>query len=308
MSFFLPTHRLIEQVVSYTPLGIRFWDPVSNSQVTGGLRVTARPVDGSGPARSAFHTASGIFAFRNLPGLRRVEQTDPTAPREESLPDVGKDFWVEVIDTEGRFLPVQFRVPAPYHGLYLARPHHELLESLPGSEPSIPSQPPPALPGFYLFSAPTRKPVAGSGCIRAYLVESGTGNEAAYAVVEARVGGHKWYSFADKRGGIALMFPPPPIQTAPVVGSEPARFECPPHENRWPVSLRIRYEPGALRFPAGSDLPDLRSLFLQREVGIYSDEETLEDDWNIELFFAKEFIAKTGSLPSLLIEPGGSVP
>jgi hypothetical protein len=37
---------------------------------------------------------------------------------------------------------------------------------------------------------------------------------------------------------------------------------------RWPISVRVRYQPAARSVPAGSDLPDLASIFAQAHAPI----------------------------------------
>ncbi|HLP57643.1 MAG TPA: hypothetical protein VK186_02380, partial [Candidatus Deferrimicrobium sp.] len=64
---------MFEQVNTFTPLGIRFWDSALDRQVGDHLLVKAYPVHGYGSPVHAFRSASGIYAFQGLPGLREIE-------------------------------------------------------------------------------------------------------------------------------------------------------------------------------------------------------------------------------------------
>jgi len=63
----------LERVTIVTALGIRFWDALLDAPVRDGLDVTARPLGQRAGGTVAFRTASGIYAFRGLPGLHDVE-------------------------------------------------------------------------------------------------------------------------------------------------------------------------------------------------------------------------------------------
>ena len=236
---------VIERQTTFTPLGIRFWDPATNSQVSHGLRVRAWPDGATGPVREAFRTASGVYAFQGLPGLRTVEY--PTHNGGSTSPPVGQRFVVAVEDQQRRFLPVVLRVDAPFTGIYPTA----LAASPPGE----------ALPGFYLFSAPWRTATA-LAVVRADLVRESSGEPAAFAVLE--VDGQEsgvWHGIADERGSVAVFFPIPPFQAT--LGSSPPGPQAPPQEQQWQVTARVLYEPAHLETPAGADVPDLRTVLTQ---------------------------------------------
>ena len=236
---------VIERQTTFTPLGIRFWDPATNSQVSHGLRVRAWPDGATGPVREAFRTASGVYAFQGLPGLRMVEY--PTNNGGSTSPPVGQRFVVAVEDQQRRFLPVVMRVDAPFTGIYPTA----LAASPPGE----------ALPGFYLFSAPWRTATA-LAAVRADLVRESSGEPAAFAVLE--VDGQEsgvWHGIADERGSVAVFFPIPPFQAT--LGSSPPGPQAPPQEQQWQVTARVLYEPAHLETPAGADVPDLRTVLTQ---------------------------------------------
>ena len=178
----MPT--VIERQTIFTPLGIRFWDPATDRQIAHGLRVRAWPDGAVEPVRTAFRSASGVYAFQGLPGLRAVEY--PPANGGAASPPAAQRFVVAVEDEQRRFLPATLRVDAPFEGIYPT--------ALPASPPGA------ALPGLYLFSAPWRS-AAGLAAVRADLVRRSTGQPAAHAVLELEVEeSGVWHGIADPRG------------------------------------------------------------------------------------------------------------
>lgn len=237
---------IIERQTIFTPLGIRFWDPATDSQVAHGLRVRAWPDGATWPVRTAFRTGSGIYAFQGLPGLRDLEYPAANGGGLSS-PPVQERFVVAVEDEQRRFLPVTLRVDAPFDGIYPTA----LAFSPPGE----------ALPGFFLFSAPWRA-AAALAVVRAELVRESTGQPAAHAVLELHVeGSGLWHGIADERGSVAVFFPIPPFQAT--LGSSPPGPQAPPQAQQWQVTARVLFEPDHLETPAGADQPDLRTILTQ---------------------------------------------
>lgn len=226
-----------ETLTIRTLLGYRFLDAATDRPVSGRLRVTARS-SGGGRAVEAYRTASGAYAFGLLPGLRAYSypgDETPPAPRE---------LWVEIVDLEGRFLPVSHRVTVPRDA-----------GSPPGGS---------ALVEFYLFSAPSRPVPPGVAVVRADLVEPLAGPApapAAHAVVEVEVGGATHFGVADAAGR-AVVFLPYPAVSVTLSGSPPSG-ESSLGSQVWDATVRVRYEPGARRTRPGSDVPELASLFAQ---------------------------------------------
>ena len=73
----------------YAPLGIRFWDAATDSQVHDGLAVRAWPADSPELVAEAFLTRSDIYAFRDLPGPSRLRGTQPVRrPNRPQMPQV----------------------------------------------------------------------------------------------------------------------------------------------------------------------------------------------------------------------------
>jgi hypothetical protein len=291
--------RVRERLTIFTPLGIRFWDPALDTQVSEGLTVTARPLDIRGRTTGAFRTTSGIYAFQGLPGLHAVEY-----PRGQPLPlrspPATARFLVEVRDDEGRFLSVAFSVDLPYQGIFPTGSLH----GLPVGGP----------PGFYLFSAPTRPVSATLAVVRAQLAEHGTGSSekaALYAVMEVQGSdGQVWYGLADERGCVAVLFP------YPTFSSHSGALSLSPPETdsrqRWTLSIGIRYAPDALRFPPASSLPELRSIFNQGSGTIWPSRTASPEQpvsrLSAELIFGEELVLKSAGEATLLISPALSSP
>src|SRR5207248_5786205 len=138
-----------------------------DTQVSEGLTVTARPQGTRLAVTDAFRTASGVYAFQGLPGMRAVEypaqDTDPVGS-----PPVTRRFIVEVTDQERRFLPMVLSVELPYRGVFPTGTHSSPL----GHQ----------LPGVYLFSSPTRPAMPSLAVVRAQLVDADTRQPAAHAL------------------------------------------------------------------------------------------------------------------------------
>ncbi len=303
-------HTVIEQTLTVTPLGIRFWDAATETQVRDGLQVTARPATApaSLPAasaalkRRAFRTLSGVYAFQGLPGLHDFEYPDeigpaPTLP--PSLPDA-VSFVIEVHDAYRRFVPVVFEVELPLRerGVF----------PFPDSG-SLPGDP---VPGFYLFPSAVRKAPSGLAVVRARLIDAGTGEAAAHAVLEVEINGERWLGVADDTGRAVVMFPYP-VMTISLAGSPP-EGGTPLHEHDWPLAARVRYHPAVQAVPAGSALPTLQSIVAQGASGLYS---VAPDSFPATtpvavlpatLRYGEEAILRTQNQSVLLIEPTSSIP
>jgi hypothetical protein len=278
---------IIERQTIFTPLGIRFWDPATDSQVAHGLRVRAWPDGATEPVRQAFRTASGIYAFQGLPGLREVEHSAHAGG--SSSPPLVQRFVVAVEDEQGRFLPVVMRVDAPFYGIY----------------PTAVTASPPGeiLPGFYLFSAPWRSATT-LAVVRADLVHETTGEPAAHAVLELDVeDSGVWHGIADERGNVAVFLPIPPFQAT--LSSSPPGPQAPPHEQQWQVTARVLYEPARLETPAGAARPDLRTILTQTAGVVWASAGGASAaELSATLSFGQDLILRTAGLPdtALLID------
>lgn len=283
---------ILERQTIFTPLGIRFWDPATDSQVAHGLQVRAWPDGATEPVRPAFRTASGVYAFQGLPGLRNVEY--PTGDGSAG-PPAGQRFVVAVEDQQRRFLPVVMRVDAPFTGIYPT--------ALAGSPPGE------TLPGFYLFSAPWRV-VTTLAAVRADMVRQSTGEPAAHAVLALDVqDSGVWHGVADERGSVAVFFPIPPFQAT--LGSSPPGPQAPPQEQQWQVTARVLYEPAHLETPAGAGQPDLRTILTQAVGAVWPTASGAPaGSLDATLGFGVDLILRTAGLAEtrLLIDTGASLP
>jgi hypothetical protein len=304
----------LERITVFTPLGIRFWDPVRDMQVRDGLMVTARPVIATSPpvimanlsVTTAIRTASGVYAFHGLPGLHDIEYPVKDSGSVAS-PPTKRPFIIKVEDKQRRFLPAVFSVELPldYKGFFLNG-----VTSLTGSSPPVASPPISRPPGFYLFSAPTRPVVSGLAAVRGRLVKASKPEcPAAHAVLEVQFKDKKWYGVSDKRGCVAVLFPYPVPNSA--LGSNQKSL----HEQQWKLTIRVRYNPDALIFPLGlGTTPDLCSIFKQSPGVIWPTQlqspitESPVTEWSTNLEFGQELVLRTDELSELWIDTGISPP
>jgi hypothetical protein len=289
----------LERVTIFTPLGIRFWDPVQDAQVRDGLIVTAYPEGTHRNGTRAFRTLSGVYAFRGLSGLHDVEYPDDGFP--DASPPVAARFIIQVFDERRRFLPVVFGADLPYYGVYPT--------NLPLSPPGD------GLPGFYLFSAPTRPGTPALAVVRAQLVErvdAVARRPAAHAVLEVEVaGGRVWYGVADERGSVAVLFPYPTFTIATGLASPVALPPTPPPQT-WDLHVRVRYDPAALSFSNGFQIPDLHSVFDQSPGDLWSTAVAQPgqpiSQMSAELIFGRELVMRTDGGSTLLVSSAPSPP
>ncbi len=279
-----PPLRPLEQVLVVTPLGIRFWDAARDSAVTSGLVVTARPESSPRQARTATRTRSGVYAFFGLPGMRSVEYPPAAGP---ASPPATERFIVDVADAERRFVPVTFRVDAPFVGIYPIG----LGASLPGT----------GAPGFYLFSSATRSGATDLAVLRATLTERATGAPAAHAVLEVTLPeGQRLFGLADAEGQVAVLFPYPRFAT--VISSPPRSSGAASRPSDWPVAVRVRYGPGGQTIVLPDLVPELSSLFMQPFVDIWPGASgPPESELSTSLVFGRELVLRTDEGPTLLV-------
>lgn len=290
-------HRHLETIDVFTPLGVRFWDPVTNSQVADGLNVAARPA--SNPARRipSFKTRSGIYAFRNLPGLRRHEQNLPPASPPDRI-----EFIIEVNDPANRYVDVGFRVPLPLgRGIF---PTDFVSTGSPAIAPR----------GINLYPAATRTAPSMMAVVRGDLIDQLTRLPAANAFVRViTTEGDVWESIADTRGQFAVVLPYPEIEGglggSPSIGSGVALAD-----QTWDLLLQVHYEPALVE---EIDLVDTTtysyaSILRQAPSTLYADPPETggvpENDLQLTLEFGRELIANTEGLSELLVNPVGSPP
>jgi hypothetical protein len=286
--------RRFERLTTLTLLGIRFWDPAPDRQVSDGLEVVARPQTAPHLETPARRTPAGIYAFQDLPGLHDIEypliEPQPGALFDQpaASPPEPRLFWVDVHDRYGRFTSLRFDValPLPYRGLYRPGANASPVENSPAR--------------VYLFSNPTRRLTPGLAVVRSCLQERDSKQPAAFALLEVEVAGRKWYGVADRQGCTAVFLPYPTFTTR--IGSSPPGL--PPARQSWPATVRVRYDPA---LAAGLDeqaIASLRQLRNQPLVEFWPTEtgpESTEATW--DLLFAEELVLRTGERPFLWIKP-----
>ncbi len=283
---------MLEQIRTFTPLGIRFWDSAREVQITDGLSVSIRPESNAvrNPV-TAFRTGSGIYAFQGLPGLRRLENDENFV----ESPAIESTFVVVVVDNRQRYLPAVFRVdlPLPYRGLY--RPGGELTSPLEDA----------AATHFYLFSAPTRTPSPGMAVIRVQLYDQANDRPAAFALVEASHGAATWFGLAAENGSTVVIFPYPTFAKT-LDGESPLTLAG---EQQWPLTVRIHYQPDILDFPTDQPAPELHTIRRQGQAQLFPTEGSpAVDELSIQLFFEEEAVLASDDLSHLVIEPAPASP
>ena len=324
-------YRVLEQIDTVCPLGVRFWDAVADDQIRSGLRVRVWPEPSRAPVVEASRTRSDVYAFHGLPGLAALERPPAvptgaaTAPPDDvfgsqASPPGGagtRPFVLEVVDLERRYLPAAIRLdlPLPEPGVFLARP--------PGSPPGSPVGSPGdvAPPGFYLFSAPTRSRSAGVAVVRGELADASTGDAAGHALVRVSIPEQPdRFGLSDAAGRFAVQFPLPPLAgglgelwVSPGGAVSPPGPPGPPVADRtWDLALDVAWEPGALAPLPGTDLPDLARVLDQQPAGIVlaagSPPAPPASEWSGTLRYDGEVVARSAGDSRLLIVPAGSPP
>lgn len=290
---FAPSMTLLETQAIFTLLGIRFWDPVQEQVITHDLEVIAWPADRPERQVTAFRTASGIYTFRGLPGLRHLEYPsgDATPWDDDVIPT---RFIFQVNDLRRRYLSLAYSVDVPFRGVF---PSDRLVS--PGNSPAL---------GIWLFSAATRAANSTLALIRAEIriadlaspSQPGAIEPAAYAVVAVDVEDDTWYGIAGPDGQVATFFPYPDF-ASPMGFTSPVRAMP---QQSWPLTIRVFYEPGMQQFPAGASVPDIRSLFDQGQASIWENEVgDLLNEWQLDFNFSEELVLHTGEAYTLWLTP-----
>ena len=297
----IPEVKVLEELTWVAPFGVRFWDVTAMTPAGAGLSVIAYPnaIPELRSAAGVNHT--GVYFFHGLPGLRKFESGDGLedfwAANPPSIP-----FTVEVSDPQDRYLPYQFSVLLPAHGLY----------GLMGS-PLLPSFTPDGtwLP---LFSSPSRALPGPSGIVRAQLLDDTTGLPAAWALVTGQLAGSLTVpALADDRGVVTLTIPYPEPTTSPFASPlGPGSLKL--SDQTWPLTLMIFYSP-QISSPvssAGTDefvLPDLETILRQKRANAWRDTAHSAPATGFTLQFGKDLVLRSSDsgtgrdLPVLLITP-----
>jgi hypothetical protein len=266
----LPVIDVQESLTIVTPLGVKFRDESTGTQVSDELVVTLHPAAFPELKIAAIENRSGVFVFRRLLGMREVENGAGDDAFWAGHPPAF-DFVLEVSDRAGRFLPYAFPLQLPVRRLL----------TLPAASPLAASD---AMP---LFSAPSRLAPEVFGAIRAEVRDQVNGEPAAWALMEATTETGMVRGLADQRGQLLLPLPyPRPNITlgSPLHAGGPNVTD-----QSWNVGLTVRYAP---RVPA-PNRPDLEDILTQ----------PIAFNTSATLHFGQELL-----LAPLLITPAGSPP
>lgn len=288
-------HKVIERLALVAPLGMRFWDGVTNEFVGSGLVVTAYPVGQEWRKVEATVNRAAVYGFVSLPGLRELEGGEGDAQYWANLPFT-RPFRIEVVDRERRFLPAVFTVNAPAQGaatLWCGSPLSPL--ELPSSLSS-------PLAGFVggipLFSASSRLVPAGMAVMRGQLWDGVANRAAAWALVEASpLGQRPVYGVADERGMLTLIFPTPKPQRPPLFSPLNSPIGPPPAPlwlESWTIPLAAFY--GALA------APELCEILAQPPATLWASQSPNVELVEATLRYGEESILRSaGADPSSLL-------
>jgi hypothetical protein len=291
------TFSVLETVSVCTPLGIRFWDPVTDEQIRDALRVTAWPADAPGRAVTAYRSRSDIYVLQGLPGLRDLEYpSDLDEPT--SSPPPQRPFVIQVEDDQRRYLPAARAVdlPLPYRGVY---PRRSTLYS-PSTD---------APPGFLLLSTVARQRPSWMAGIYGELFDQVNGRPATHAMIQVSVGGEDGYGLSDGEGRFAVWLPYPGI-AQDITGSPPPALGLGSlFGQSWPLELRVLYDPDHQVALSRTELPDYLSLLTQPLADLWLESPELgaspglAEVWSGALDYGRELSVTTLGAQRLLIEP-----
>jgi hypothetical protein len=292
-----PQVQVLEELTWVAPFGVRFWDVTAMAPAGAGLTVVAYPDAFPGLRSTADVNRTGVYFFHGLPGMRRFENGDGTPDfwtgHPPSIP-----FTVEVSDAQDRYLPYQFSVLLPAHGLY----------GLVGSPLSLSFTPDATwLP---VFSSSSRALPGPSAVVRAQLKDDSAKLPAAWALMTAQVAGSLVMpALADDRGVVTLTLPYPEPTNSPFASPlGPGSLKL--SDQTWPLTISIFYTP-QITSPLSSDfvLPDLQTILGQRTATPWRDTAHSAPANSFTLQFGKDLVLRsldsgTGrDLPVLLITP-----
>ncbi len=237
----------LERWSRVTPLGVRFRDRATGEIVSEGLEAFVWPAGAPQRAVRGIENRSGAFAFLGLPGLREVEEGSGDEDF-WSAPPAQLPFVLAVRDQFGRFLPLRLAVQLPvrrFLGLSAIEPADEPPAQTSDARATIP-----------LASAPSRAALPGMAVLHATIVDTASGEPAAWATIEAAAGDQPPVSgIADGAGTVML----PMLWPAPVLTASSGPPPPPLSGQTWPVTVSVRYR---RRVPP-PDVPDLAEILSQ---------------------------------------------
>ena len=291
-----PSVTVLEEVSRVAPAGIRFWD-VAAGQIANDLIVSVYPAGAPELRRPGLQGKTGVYSFRNLPGLGAIEM----GPGDDDywLANEGvARFTLEVSDPAGRYLPWQWNIRLPHKGLLSIASSPAGLQLTPDAT---------WLP---VFSAAARPFDSALAVVRAELQDVTVAVSppadpvtASWALMEVRAGSsNSAFGVADARGIVAVPIPypaPPSVGLgSPLTGST-----LPLGQQTWPVQIRVYY--GA---PAVSRFPDIVQLLNQPAAFAWKDQGFAQELTSDVLRFGRDLILHTENSSALFITVAGSPP
>ena len=281
---------VLEHLSIVCPLGVRFRDEATGAYVADSLSVVVYPASQPELRSSGVTNSSSIFVFRNLPGLREIENgSGDSAFWTAQTPRF--DFVLEVRDRSGRYLPFRLPIRLPQRRILSL----DLTSQVGREEGSLP-----------LFSSPARGALDGMGVLRAELLDTGTQLPASWALVEAKAGEQRLVTgMADREGRLMLpLFYPKPVIT---LGS-PGNGNTPLTQQTWAVDFTVRYR----RREPRPEIPDLVDVLTQPAATAWEQTSPLTPWTRATLQFGRELRLATASggagTATLHITPAGSPP
>lgn len=222
-----------ERIGYRAPLALRCFDAVSAVGVAcgaGGLSAVAwRESDPATTFAAVPSPVSSLLGFGGLPGQRAYQRAYSTDGRPLSwpAPAAPEPFVVRVTDRGRRYLPVT------------------ILAEVPVSTPvDVP-----------LYSAPGRPAPSGWAVVRGELHDAADRAPIAWGVVEVSTDAGQYSTVSDESGRFLLYLPYPEALPA-LLDSPSAGSGSGLGAVTWPLTIGVRSEPGALRRPAASTVPE----------------------------------------------------
>jgi hypothetical protein len=224
-----------ERIGYRAPLALRCFDAAGAASAVGGLSAVAwRESDPATTFRAVPSPVSSLLGFGSLPGQRAYQRAYSTdgQPLSWPVPAAPERFAVRVTDRARRYLPVT------------------ILAEVPVSTPvDVP-----------LYSAPGRPAPSGWAVVRGELHDAADRGPIAWGVVEVSTDAGQYTTVSDDSGRFLLYLPYPEALPALLDSpSAPAQASGPGSglgAVTWPLTIGVRSEPGALRGPAASTVPE----------------------------------------------------
>jgi len=273
MSTFVP----LELVSRVAPVGVRFWDDLTRSFITGDLDVSAQPVDVALPPTVLVPNRSGVYYATSLPFFPAGGFGGGDDAYWASI--TARPFVIRVDDPAGRFMPFSFTASLPARGLVgwacAGGP-----SPLPGNAPasSVP-----------LFSSPSRVLGGAFAVIRASLWDANANAPAAFAALRVTVDPAlpPVWGIADAGGRIAMVFAYPELPAPPVDGTG----LLPLSRQTWTLPIQVAYVPGA----AASTYPDLCAIFEQAAATLWADQARATPLTAVTFTYGVEVVLRTAA-------------